>query len=104
LYAEFMLPLLDHHDLVGLNEIRYYHLTGRAWKNGHPPAHTALAQTGFRLGPAAEALARTCALPHPEIREMGLVDRHWWHGFDGAKLLVQEDLGLHIGFKGGFGG
>ncbi|MWD29650.1 hypothetical protein E0K89_019390 [Aquicoccus sp. SCR17] len=107
LYAEFMLPWLERHDLAGLNLIRYYHLgaagQGGARKEARPPAHTALAQTGFRRGPAAARLAEVCRSAEGEIRDQGLVDRHWWHGFDGPKALIEEHPGLHLGLKGGPG-
>ncbi|WP_226629320.1 rhamnan synthesis F family protein [Alloyangia pacifica] len=103
LYAEFLLPWLDSFDLVGLNLIRYYHLQGRAWKHGFQPAHTAFAQSGFRRGPASECLARICRSETPEIRAQGLIDRHWWHGFEGSKYLIQDHPALHLGLKGGAG-
>lgn len=103
LYAEFLLPWLDSFDLVGLNLIRYYHLQGRAWKHGHPPGHTAFAQSAFRRGPASECLAQVCRSQSTEIREQGLIDRHWWHGFEGRKYLIQDHPPLHLGLKGGDG-
>ncbi|MCA0942798.1 hypothetical protein LCM08_24170 [Salipiger pacificus] len=103
LYAEFLLPWLDSFDLVGLNLIRYYHLQGRAWKHGFQPAHTAFAQSGFRRGPASECLARVCRSENAEIRQQGLIDRHWWHGFEGPKYLIQDHPALHLGLKGGAG-
>ncbi len=103
LYAEFLLPWLDSFDLVGLNLIRYYHLQGRAWKHGFQPAHTAFAQSGFRRGPASECLARVCRSENDEIRQQGLIDRHWWHGFEGPKYLIQDHPALHLGLKGGSG-
>ncbi|WP_159099725.1 rhamnan synthesis F family protein [Alloyangia pacifica] len=103
LYAEFLLPWLDSFDLVGLNLIRYYHLQGRAWKHGFQPAHTAFAQSGFRRGPASECLARVCRSENDELRRQGLVDRHWWHGFEGPKYLIQDHPALHLGLKGGSG-
>ncbi|MBE9640229.1 rhamnan synthesis F family protein [Salipiger mangrovisoli] len=103
LYAEFLLPWLDSFDLVGLNLIRYYHLRGQAWKHGFQPAHTAFAQSGFRRGPASEYLARVCRSENDEIRQQGLIDRHWWHGFEGRKYLIQDHPALHLGLKGGPG-
>lgn len=103
LYAEFLLPWLDVHDLVGLHLIRYYHLRGSAWKHGLQPAHTAFAQSAFRRGPAWSHLAQVCRTEHPEIRERGIVDRHWWQTFDGSKHLVDDHPALHLGLKGGFG-
>ncbi|NDW01316.1 rhamnan synthesis F family protein [Salipiger sp. PrR002] len=103
LYAEFMLPWLECYDLVGLNLIRYYHLQGRAWKHGHPPAHTAFAQSAFRRGHAWEHLAAVCRTGFPEVREKGVLDRYWWHSFEGKKYLVDAHPCLHLGLKGGFG-
>ena len=103
LYAEFLLPWLDCYDLVGLNLIRYYHLRGSAWKNGHPPAHTAFAQSAFRRGHAWAHLAAVCRTDFPEIREKGIVDRHWWTTFEGSKHLINDHPCLHLGLKGGFG-
>ncbi|MCA0998662.1 rhamnan synthesis F family protein [Alloyangia pacifica] len=103
LYAEFLLPWLDSFDLVGLNLIRYYHLQGRAWKHGHPPGHTAFAQSAFCRGPAWDGLARVCRSQSAEIRDHGLIDRHWWHGFEGRKYLIQTHPALHLGLKGGAG-
>lgn len=103
LYAEFMLPWLEIYDMVGLNLIRYYHLQGSAWKNGHPPAHTAFAQTGFRRGHAWAHLAAVCRTGFTEIREKGIIDRHWWQTFEGTKTLINDHPCLHLGLKGGFG-
>ncbi|WP_165612662.1 rhamnan synthesis F family protein [Limimaricola pyoseonensis] len=102
-YAAFLLPYLDDHDMAGLNRIRYHHLRGSAWKEGFPPAHTAFAQTGFRMGHASAHLAAVCRTGRAEIREKGLVDRHWWQSFEGRKILVGEHPRLHAGLKGGFG-
>jgi hypothetical protein len=101
-YIEYLLPHLDRHDLVGLNLITYYHLLGRVWKTGKPKAHTALAQTAFTRR-ALPKLQEICTSGHWEVRERGLVDRHWWHGFDGAKHLIADHPRLHCGFKGLFG-
>jgi len=101
-YLEFMLPWLDRHDLVGPNLITYYHLLGRVWKTGKPKSHTALAQTACTKR-ALPKLQEICSGRHWEVRERGIVDRHWWHSFDGSKHLIQEHPKLHIGFKGLFG-
>lgn len=103
LYAEYMLPFLDGVDMVGLQLIRYYHLFGRAWKHGFQPAHTAFAQTAFRRGHAWDHLTAVCRTGFPEIRERGIVDRHWWQTFEGKKLLIPDHPPLHLGLKGGFG-
>jgi hypothetical protein len=103
LYAEFLLPWLECYDLVGLNLIRYYHLEGRAWKHGHPPAHTAFAQSAFRRGHAWEHLAAVCRTGFPEIREKGVLDRYWWQTFEGRKYLINDHPCLHLGLKGGLG-
>lgn len=103
LYAEHLLPYLESYQMVGLNLIRYYHLRGNAWKHGHPPAHTAFAQTGFQRGHAWDHLAAVCRTGFTEIRERGIVDRHWWHTFEGSKLLINDHPCLHVGLKGGFG-
>lgn len=103
LYAEYMLPHLERHDLIGLNTIRYYHLTQATWKHGRPPHHTAFAQSAFNRGPAWEHLLKICRLDNAEIREKGVLDRYWWQSFDGRKLLLREHPCLHVGLKGGFG-
>lgn len=103
LYAEFMLPHLDSADLVGLNKIRYYHLQASMWKTGTPPRHTAFAQSAFRRGHAWDHLAAVCQTNFTEIREKGVLDRHWWHTFEGKKHLIEEHPCLHVGFKGVFG-
>lgn len=101
-YIEFLLPFLQNNDLVGVNLITYYHLTGRTWKTGKPKSHTALAQTAFTPR-AIPSLRKICESGHWEIRERGIVDRHWWHSFPGSKLLIQNHPRLHVGFKGLFG-
>lgn len=101
-YVEFLLPWLDQYDMVGLNLITYYHLLGRVWKTGKPKAHTALAQTAFTKRALAK-LNEICTSGHWEVRERGIVDRHWWHAFDGRKHLIKEHPKLHTGFKGLFG-
>lgn len=101
-YIEYLLPWLDRHDMVGLNLITYYHLLGRVWKSGKPRAHTALAQTAFTKR-AVPKLKEVCVGGHWEVRERGIVDRHWWHSFDGNKHLIDDHPRLHAGFKGLFG-
>ncbi|WP_372922715.1 glycosyltransferase domain-containing protein [Roseovarius sp.] len=103
LYAEYLLPHLEHYNLVGLNTIRYYHLTEATWKHGRPPKHTAFAQSAFNRGHAWEHLLAVCRLNNTEIREKGVVDRYWWQTFDGSKMLLQDHPCLHVGLKGGFG-
>lgn len=102
-YAEYLVPFLDNFQLVGLQNIRYYHLRGSAWKHGHQPAHTALAQSAFCRGHAWAHLEAVCRSGFPFIRERGLVDRHWWQTFEGTKRLIDGHPGLHLGFKGGLG-
>ena len=102
-YLATMVAALDGADLAGLNHIHYYHLRGHGWKTGTPPTHTALAQTAFRRETAGAALARLCADPPDEVRALGVVDRHWWQGFDGTKRLLRDHPLLHLGLKGGFG-
>lgn len=102
-YAEFMLPYLDTADLIGLNKIRYYHLRAGLWKTGTPPRHTAFAQSAFRRGHAWDHLAAVCRTNFTEIREKGVLDRHWWHTFEGKKHLIADHPCLHLGFKGVFG-
>jgi hypothetical protein len=102
-YAEFMLPFLEDHDLVGLNNIRYYLLRAAMWKTGTPPRHTAFAQSGFRRGHAWDHLLAVCRTNFPEVRERGVLDRYWWHSFEGNKHLIADHPGLHLGLKGGFG-
>lgn len=101
-YIEFLLPWLEKYDMVGLNLITYYHLLGRVWKTGKPKEHTALAQTAFTRR-AVPKLLDVCTSDHWEVRERGIVDRYWWHGFDGNKHLIKEHPKLHTGFKGLFG-
>lgn len=101
-YIEFMLPYFSKADLIATNRITYYHLLGRMWKQGKPAKHSALAQTGFTQK-AIPQLKKVCETFDWEIREKGLVDRHFWHSFDGKKLLIQDHPQLHCGFKGLFG-
>lgn len=101
-YIEFMLPYFDQADMIATNRITYYHLLGRVWKQGKPAKHSALAQTGFTQK-AIPQLKRVCEMDNWEIREKGLVDRYWWHSFEGTQLLIQEPPLLHAGFKGLFG-
>ncbi|MCJ7874832.1 glycosyltransferase family A protein [Phaeobacter sp. J2-8] len=103
LYSEYLLPFLDNYQLVGLQDIRYYHLRGSAWKHGHQPKHTAFAQSAFRRGHAWAHLEAVCRSGFPHIRERGLVDRHWWQSFEGSKRLIDGHPGLSLGIKGGFG-
>ena len=103
LYAEYLLPWLESYNLVGLNLIRYYHLRGRAWKQGKPDAHTAFAQSAFRRGHAWEHLKAVCRTGFAEVKNQGVVDRYWWQSFEGTKQLIDEHPCLHVGFKGGFG-
>lgn len=102
-YAQFMLPHLDRADLIGLNQIRYYHLQAGLWKTATPPRHTAFAQCGFRRGHAWDHLAAVCRSNFTEIRERGVIDRHWWHTFEGTKTLIDPHPCLHLGIKGAFG-
>lgn len=102
-YAKFLLPFLDDHDLVGLNVIRYYLLREAQWKTGTPPRHTAFAQSGFCRGHAWDHLLAVCRTNFPEVRERGVLDRYWWHSFEGKKHLIADHPGLHLGLKGGFG-
>lgn len=102
-YAEFMLPYLDSAEMVGLNNIRYYHLAESMWKTGTHPRHTAFAQTAFKRGPAWASLVEICRSNITDIREKGHLDLHWWRGFDGPKHLIQTHPCLHTGLKGGFG-
>ncbi|MFW5872846.1 MAG: glycosyltransferase domain-containing protein, partial [bacterium] len=101
-YIEYLLPYLESYNLVGTNLITYYHLQGRVYKTGKPKYHTALAQTAFTKE-AIPCLRETCSSSHWEIRERGIVDRHWWHSFEGNKLLIQEHPIIHVGLKGLFG-
>ncbi|AXQ96024.1 DUF616 domain-containing protein (plasmid) [Cereibacter azotoformans] len=103
LYAEYLLPHLEQHDLVGLNTIRYYHLIEATWKHGKPPRHTAFAQSAFTRGPAWDHLLEVCRMNNAEIREKGVLDRYWWQSFEGNKRLLQDHPCLHLGLKGGFG-
>lgn len=102
-YAEFLLPYLDRADLVGLNKIVYYHLQGNMWKTGTPPRHTAFAQSAFRRGHAWDHLAAVCRTNFTEIREKGVLDRHWWQTFEGRRHLIARHPCLHVGFKGAYG-
>jgi len=102
-YAHYMLPHLDHADLIGLNQIRYYHLQAGLWKTATPPRHTAFAQCGFRRGHAWDHLAAVCCSNFTEIREKGVIDRHWWHTFEGKSRLIDPHPCLHLGIKGAFG-
>jgi hypothetical protein len=102
-YAAFVLPFLEDHDLVGLNAIRYYLLRAAMWKTGTPPRHTAFAQSGFRRGHAWNHLLAVIGTNFPEVRERGVLDRYWWHSFEGNKHLIADHPGLHLGLKGGFG-
>lgn len=102
-YAAFLLPFLEDHDLVGLNKIRYYLLGAALWKTGTPPRHTAFAQSAFRRGHAWAHLLAVCQTNFPEVRERGVLDRYWWHSFEGDKHLIADHPGLHLGLKGGFG-
>ena len=101
-YIEFMLPFLEKYDLVGTNTIAYYHLQGRVWKTGKPREHTALAQTAFTSN-AVSKLREVCESGRREVRERGIVDRHWWLAFKGNKCLIQDHPHIHVGFKGLFG-
>lgn len=101
-YIEYLLAHLDHHDMVGLNTIRYYHLLENYWKHGRPPKHTAFAQTAFK-GAARDHLEDVCKSNTSDIREKGIVDRYWWQTFEGNKKLLQDHPVLHVGLKGGFG-
>jgi hypothetical protein len=103
LYAEYLLPFLDGADLVGLSEIRYYHLRAGRWVSSVQPRHTAFAQSAFRRGHAWDHLAAVCRTGFPEIREKGVLDRHWWTTFEGRSELIVDHPCLHLGFKGGFG-
>lgn len=103
LYAEYLLPLLDELDLVGLSHVRYYLLRAGMWKSATLPHHTAFAQSAFRRGHAWDHLLAVCATNFPEVRERGVLDRYWWHSFEGRKRLVPDHPGLHLGIKGGFG-
>lgn len=102
-YAEYILPYLENHDMVGLNTIRYYHLLASQWKHGKPPQHTAFAQTAFKRGHAWDHLKAVCESHFTEIREKGVVDRYWWQNFEGTKHLIKDHPCLHVGLKGGFG-
>ncbi|MDT9194714.1 MAG: tetratricopeptide repeat protein [Limnospira sp. PMC 1240.20] len=101
-YIEYMLPFLDDNDMVGTNLITYYHLLGKVWKTGKPAKHTALAQTACTTK-ALGKLKDVCESNNWEVRERGIVDRYWWHSFEGNKLLIQQHPKIHVGFKGLFG-
>lgn len=102
-YAEFMLDHLQDADLVGLNRIIYYHVVASMWKTATLPRHTAFAQSGFRRGHAFDHLAAVCRTNFTEIREKGVLDRHWWQTFEGEKTLIGDHPCLHVGFKGAVG-
>ena len=101
-YIEYILPFLENYDMVGANLITYYHLFGKSWKTGKPEKHTALAQTACTKK-ALNKLKEVCLSTNWEVREKGIIDRYWWHGFEGKKLLIQDHPRVHVGFKGLFG-
>lgn len=101
-YLATITPHLENSDLVGFNEIFYYHPFGRVWKTGMPERHTAFAQTAFTRG-AIPTLIEVCNSRSTDVRDQGLIDRFFWHDFKGPSKLISLDEPVHLGIKGGFG-
>lgn len=82
---------LDHHDLVGECQTRYYNISNNSYKICPNKQHASLCATGMK-GPAIREFIKQCHQNHK------FIDMNLWAEFHGPKRLTKTNY--VIGIKG----
>lgn len=91
-HLDAMVAALEHHDLVGEREARYYNVATRRWKSMRGLRHSSLAATACR-GEALKLLKSIC-----ENGRQRFIDLRLWKTYSGTKQLL--DTANVVGIKG----
>jgi len=90
-YIETMLQEIEHAELIGERDARYYNVVSGRWRVLHGTYHASMASTVCR-GAALEHLRYVCKI-HTKMLDVTL-----WKTYGGSKKLL--DTNLVVGIKG----